>query len=129
MSQVRMSQNKRSRWAWPVIGLVLAVALGVIAYTLAPDTIRLLRRIDSRFITAGIPPAQLRWIFTAILFVIFLTITGFLVAIAVPRPKNFVKEADLASERKSMQDEKKRRKLLARKMASKMRDETKSRQQ
>lgn len=127
-SQVTIARRSRRRWAWPVVGFILAVSLGVIAYALAPSVIQLVRSSLRGFDTSGLAPTTLRWIFTAILFVIFLTIAGLIVAVAAPKPRDTVKYGDLVKEREAMVAEKKRKKLHARRLAQQMREDSRNRQ-
>ncbi|MGQ9907449.1 MAG: hypothetical protein ACUVS2_01310 [Candidatus Flexifilum sp.] len=127
-SQVKVAGRARRRWAWPVVGFILAVSLGVIAYMLAPTVIQLLRTNLRGFDTSGMAPTTLRWIFTAILFVIFITLAGLIVAVAAPKPRDTVKYSDLVKEREAMQAERKRKKIQARRLAQQMREENRKRQ-
>ncbi|MCS7070317.1 MAG: hypothetical protein NZM00_02355 [Anaerolinea sp.] len=127
-SQVKVAVRSRRRWAWPVVGFILAVSLGVIAYMLAPAAIQFVRSTLRGFDTSGMAPTTLRWIFTAILFVIFITLAGLIVAVAAPKPRDTVKYSDLVKEREAMQAERKRKKLQARRLAQQMREENRKRQ-
>lgn len=127
-SQIKVATRGRRRWAWPVVGFILAVSLGVIAYMLAPAAIQLVRTSLRGFDTSGMAPTTLRWIFTAILFVIFLTLAALIVAVAAPKPRNTVKYSDLVKEREAMQAERRRKKIQARKLAQQMREENRKRQ-
>jgi hypothetical protein len=84
---------------WPVIGFVLAVSLIALAYALAPSTLLFLKKNLKNF-----PPItdQLKLFMTFILFLIFLAVTGFAVAIAMPKKKSAVSEKDMVNERKDM---------------------------
>jgi len=127
-SQVKLATRARRRWAWPVVGFILAVSLGVLAYVLAPMVIQFLRSSLRGFDTSGLASTTLRWIFTAILFVIFVTLAGLIVAVAAPKPRGTVKYGDLVKEREAMKIEKKRKKTQARKLAQQMREDARKRQ-
>jgi hypothetical protein len=84
------------------MGLLLAVALGIISYFLAPGVIQLTRRLLPQFSTQGIAGDQLRLIFTALTFVVLLLLTALFVALFMPKKPMLVKESDLKKEREQM---------------------------
>jgi hypothetical protein len=102
MSQIKLADVKRRRGIWPFMGLMLAVALGIISYFLAPTVIRLTGQLLPQFRTGGIPGDQLRLIFSALTFVVLLLVTALLVAIFMPKKPMLVKESDLRKEREQM---------------------------
>jgi len=128
-SEIRIKKTTRKRWAWPVVGFVLLVSLSTLAYMIAPATIVFIRDVAPQFNPAGMPPPQLRLFVAVMLFGIMVTIVAFIVAVLAPKRKDTVKYADLEKERQAMYDEKKRRKLNARKLAHKMREDSRKRQQ
>ncbi|MCI0351545.1 MAG: hypothetical protein L0Z53_19145 [Acidobacteriales bacterium] len=107
MSQITVVEKKRRRGLWPVMGLFMAVALGIIAYFLAPSVIELTKQLLPQFSTGGIPREHLRLIFTFLTFVIMLSFVAFLVAIFMPKKPINVNENDLKKERAQMQAYKK----------------------
>ena len=107
MSQIKLAETRRRRGLWPVMGLLLAIALGIISYFLAPTVIQLTRQLLPQFRTGGIPGDQLRLIFTALTFVVLLLVTALLVAIFMPKKPMLVKESDLKKEREQMLAERK----------------------
>jgi hypothetical protein len=116
MSQIKLADVKRKRGLWPFMGLLLAVALGILSYYLAPTVIQLTRQLLPQFSTRGIPGDQLRLIFTALTFVVLLLVTALLVALFMPKKTMLVKESDLKKEREQMVAYKKADKLRQRKI-------------
>lgn len=116
MSQVRIAEKKRFRGFWPLAGLVMIVALGIISYFLAPSVIDFTRRTLPGFTTAGMAPEQLRLIFTVLIFVVLASFSGLLIAIAAPKRSMHVKEKDLVKERKQMAEYKKYERMRQRRL-------------
>jgi predicted membrane protein len=116
MSQVKLAETKRRRGLWPVMGLLMAIALGVISYFLAPSVIALTRQLLPQFSTRGMPQQQVLLIFTFLTFVILLAFTAFLVAIFMPKKAINVNENDLRKEREKIQAYKKYEKVRQRKI-------------
>jgi hypothetical protein len=102
MSQIVVSEKKRRRGMWPVMGLLLAIALGVISYFIAPGVIDLTKKLLPQFSTRGMSPRDVHLIFTALTFVILLAFAAFLVALFMPKKPINVNEADLKKEREKM---------------------------
>ncbi|MEZ4666715.1 MAG: hypothetical protein R3E39_02130 [Anaerolineae bacterium] len=99
----------RGKAFWPVLGLLLALSAGALAFVAAPGVNELLGRSLRSYpkATAG---NHLDLIMTAILFVIFALIGSLIVAIAVPKKKSTVTEVGLIKDRKMMVNDKKARK-------------------
>lgn len=102
MSQIKLAQTKRRRGLWPVMGLLLAVALGVISYIFAPNIIQLTRQLLPQFRPAGMPQEQLRLVFTVLTFAVLLAFSALLVAIFMPKKRTVIKDTDLKKERDEM---------------------------
>ncbi|MBI5669414.1 MAG: hypothetical protein HZC41_15530 [Chloroflexi bacterium] len=116
------SQSK-TRAFWPVIGFVLAVSLGVLAWALGPAAYEFLR--DNRIINFSIsnyPRATWELIITGVLFVVMLMFASLVVAAARPRQKSEVREKDLVKERDRMVREQKAKKILQREINRQMKD-------
>jgi hypothetical protein len=103
MSQVIVTEKKRKRGLWPVMGLILAVALGIISYFIAPAVIDLTKQLLPQFSTRGMSPRDVHLIFTFLTFVVLMAFVAFLVAIFMPKKAINVNEADLKKEREQMQ--------------------------
>lgn len=98
MSQVTIAKKKQNRGLYPLIGLVLIIAMGVIAYFLAPSVIDFLKTRSAAF-GRGIPADRLLLFVTIGLTLIFSTIASLIVAVARPKKLIDVKESDLMKER------------------------------
>lgn len=126
MSQVRMAETKRSRRAlWPVVGLLLIISMGVLAYFLAPVTIAFLEANLPNFTARGMRPEHLQLVVTAILFVVFVGLVGVIIAIFAPKRAMNIKYSDLAKEREEIVAQQRRKKVEARVLAQKMREDLK----
>ncbi|MFQ3566540.1 MAG: hypothetical protein SNJ59_06040 [Aggregatilineales bacterium] len=104
---MRIAEKKRFRGFWPLAGLIMIVALGILSYFLAPAVIDFTQRTLRGFTTAGMAPEQLRLIFTVLIFVVLASFSGLLIAIAAPKRSTQIKEKDLIKERKRMAEYKK----------------------
>lgn len=106
-------KQTRNSAFWPLLGLLLAVSLGIVAYVLAPGTITILDNALPNFPPSGVDPNTLRLIIAAIVFVILILIAGLIVAVSMPRQKDrtMVSEKTLMKERQDMVLEKKARKV------------------
>lgn len=116
------SQSK-TRAYWPVIGFVLALSLGVIAWALGPAGYNFLR--DNRivnFAITNISRATWELIISGVLFVVLLMFASLVVAAARPKQKSEVREKDLVKERDKMVREQKAKKVLQREINRKMKD-------
>lgn len=98
MSQATIAKKKRNRGLYPLIGLVLIIAMGVIAYFLAPSVIDFLKGQNARF-GQGMPADRLLLFVTVGLTLILSTISSLIVAVARPKKLIDVKESDLMKER------------------------------
>lgn len=112
--------KKGIRRYWPVFGFLMVIALGAIAYVLAPAAIDVTRKIIPQFRGSELPKLQMQWIFTGVVFVILGLIAAAIVALTAPRSKMNVKESSLTKEREAMlrerQLQKKRQQDINRKM-------------
>ncbi len=116
MSQARIAEKKTRRALWPVMGLILAVALGAIAWFskeavigILPATVRI--QLDR------LPGIQGELAVAAFIFVIMLGIVAIIVAVAAPKRRINVKEKDMFKERDKMLRDNAARERLAKKMA------------
>jgi len=120
MSQVRIAEKKgKSKAFWPIIGLVLAVALGIIAWFIAPYVRDFVFTRFPNSITAfnTMPDQQQLIIFTAAVFLLLGSLVAMIVAFAVPKDSSRVKDKDLVKEQKALREEirkqKKRKQYMA----------------
>ncbi|MCA0453302.1 MAG: hypothetical protein LCI00_04940 [Chloroflexi bacterium] len=105
-----MNKKKESRGKafWPVLGLLLAISAGLLAWVFTNPTIDFLKKNLRSF-----PPATptVTLIVGVILFALLILIFSLLVAIAVPKRKSDVNEAKLVKERSEMVRAKAARKI------------------
>lgn len=116
MSQVRLQEKKFNRALWPVIGFILAVALGAIAWMLQPTVITFLRRTSPRVREAvrDLPDWQVEVLVAFIIFILLAVLAALIVAVLSPKKKAIVKDIDLVKERKAILLEHKRDKVRQR---------------
>jgi hypothetical protein len=107
---------------WPVLGFIMLVMLGIVAYILAPEVINLAKRTFPSFRGTELPALQMRLGFTFMVFVVFLAITGAILAAFAPKRALNVREGDLAKERKEMIDRKAMERKRQRKINSELRN-------
>lgn len=116
MTQMRMAEKKRSRALFPVMGLLLGVAVGLISWFSAPEILKLLPT-NLRTLFQRLPGNQEQIWFAVFMFVVLMAIFSILIAIASPKKKVNVKDSDIMKERRAMLNEKANRQYQARKIA------------
>jgi len=128
MSQVRIAEKKRSRALWPVIGLLLAVALLAISYVLAPILVTWLRSISPQFSQGvrAMTTSTVNLLFTGLLFLVLGALSALIIALLAPKKAINVKYTDLIKERDAIEAEKKRRRLQQRKFNQQFRESIKN---
>lgn len=83
-----MHQSKRKRSPYrPLIGFLLAVGVGVVAWIIAPTVIAWLASILPGFRGNELPLATLRPIFTALIVMITLVLFALIMALLTPKDK------------------------------------------
>ena len=98
-----MAHPKAKRSAYtPVIGLLIAVVLGVIAWLIAPGVIHALAVALPNFAGNELPPTTMRAAFTAIIVVLALIIFGLVAALTTKKDDQSANEARLEKERDAM---------------------------
>jgi len=107
---------------WPVLGFIMLVMLGIVAYILAPEAIKIAHRMFPSFTGRELPDWQMKAGFTFIVFVVFLAIAGAILAVFAPKRALNVREGDLAKERKEMIDRKAMERKRQRKINSELRN-------
>lgn len=121
--RVRKAKGTSIRAFFPILGLILMIAFGVVAYVLAPLLTNLL---DSSGLIAGLPPElyeRMDLISGIIIFVVMMLSTALLYAIVAPKPKKVVTERDLDRERKARIAAEQEAKLRKKKVQAKMAEE------
>jgi hypothetical protein len=121
----RQAEKKSRRGLWPVYGLLMAIALGAIAYVTAP---LLFNFVDSRspnFSIGNLSKDQVLLLFAGIIFFVLLGIATLVLGLTVPKKKSEVLDATLVKERKAMDAEKRARKKRQMEIARKLREQNK----
>lgn len=101
----------RGKAFWPVVGFLLALSAGILAFVFTDPAIAALRSSLRNF---PAPNATIRLIVGIILFAILAMLFSLAVAITVPRKKSAVTEIQVAKNRKVMVNEKAARKIKQR---------------
>ncbi|MBZ0284957.1 MAG: hypothetical protein K8L97_29750 [Anaerolineae bacterium] len=114
MSNRNAKPKSKMQAFWPIIGLMLILALGFISWVLAPPVIGFLGGVLPNFPPAEIPPDTMQIFITVVLFVLMSLIISLIVAAAAPRKRSAVNEKSLTKERALMVEEKKKQKLRQR---------------
>jgi|FLYN01.1.fsa_nt_gi hypothetical protein len=123
MSQVRQAEKKgKNKAFWPLIGFLLALAAGILAWFLRDPVYDLLARSPAipNFPPPGIAPAQMKLLVAVALFTIILGLAGLIIALAAPRNPVWVKEKDLMKERSRVVKEKELKKARQREINRQM---------
>ena len=121
----RQAEKKSRRGLWPVYGLVMAIALGAIAYITAPLLLQFVKGRSPNFSIGNLPPEHVELLFAGIIFFVLLGIATLILGMTVPRNKNEVMDATLVKERKAMDAEKRARKKRQLEIARKLREQNK----
>lgn len=87
---------------WPVIGFLMLVAIAIMSWFLAPQAIELAKDIVPRFTGRELPALTMQILFTVLLTGILGSLSALLLALALPKPKDQVREGDLLKEREAM---------------------------
>ncbi len=114
MSTRSPKPKSRTQAFWPIIGLLLILALGFMAWVFAPPVIGFLSRTLPNFPPAEVPADTMQIFMTVVLFVLTGMIVSLIVAAAAPRKKSAVTEKNLVKERATMVEEKRKQKLRQR---------------
>ncbi len=129
MTQVRMQEKKQSRALWPVMGLIMGLALLALAAVLVepvmtalPDNVEQQLRnmpllIRPELLNLGISINQGQAAVGAAIFVVLLSIVAIIVAVAAPKRKIHVRESEMLKARNASITEAKARAKLAQKIA------------
>ncbi len=121
-----MSNNNsggQMRAFWPVLGFVLAISFGVLAWALGPAGYEFLR--DNRivnFAASNVSRDVWEWVIRGVIFVILLMLASLIVAAARPRQVTDVREKDLAKERIQLRKDIRSKKELQRRINKQMKD-------
>jgi hypothetical protein len=116
-------EKKQRRGMWPVYGLFMAIALGAISYVLSPELLKFIRQRSPNFSIGTLPEDQVLLFFGGIIFLILLSFGTLIIAAAVPKKKNQVKDAELVREKKAIEAEQRARKKRQLEIQRKTRDQ------
>lgn len=95
------SERRRSALT-PIIGFLLAIILGGVAWLVAPDLIRWLARTLPNFAGNELPLSTTRPIFTALIVLLTLIAVGLFAALVAPRDRQRTSAAQLEQEREAL---------------------------
>ena len=107
-------KQKRSS-STPIIGLIIAVVLGVIAWLIAPTVIHALAVAIPNFAGNELPLTTTRVAFTAIIVVLALIVIGLVAALTTKKDDHSANEAKLEKEREVMRRQQKNARAQQRK--------------
>jgi hypothetical protein len=110
-----------ARRYWPIIGFVLIVVLGVIAYVLAPSVYEATKDLFPAFRTPGIKRQTILIGYTIVIFLVLTVVAGGVVALAQPKPKIKITDKELMKLRQETLDRKEEDKKRMRKVNREMR--------
>ena len=111
---MKKAQRKRSPYT-PIIGLMLAIALGVVGWLIAPGVIDWLAATLPSFDVNALPLSISRPIFTAILVVVTLIVFALVAALLAPKDAQKASESKLEQERTALRRRQKAERVQARK--------------
>jgi predicted PurR-regulated permease PerM len=113
MTRPRKKKSKMQAYG-PAVGLLLAVAGGVLAYAVSKPVDDILKQHLTGF--RQMPPDRLQIFTTVVIFIVFVLLVSLIVAAAAPRKKTIVSEKQMVKDREAMINEKKMTKLRREKM-------------
>ena len=118
--------KKKLKGMWPVYGFLMALALGAIAFVLAPNVQRMVIQITrGNFTGQELPPEQMRLVFTGIIFLVLGSIAALIVAFAMPKKKSQVQDAEMRKHKEVIKKEDRARKVRSRVIEHEMKKQNK----
>ncbi|MCK6578153.1 MAG: hypothetical protein L6Q98_08630 [Anaerolineae bacterium] len=122
-SQVKIAEEKRRRWALPVVGLILILALSVIAYFLAPYVQETISDLFPAFRRDGMSRQTYQLVVAGFTLGVLLLVATLAVSLGGRRKRPLdVKNTTLEKERAAMIAGKKAMKKRQRRLNQEMRD-------
>jgi uncharacterized membrane protein len=121
--RVRKARGTSIRAFFPILGLILMIAFGAVAYVLAPSLTTIL---ENSGLIGGLSPElyeRMDLISGVIIFMVMMLFTGLIYAIVAPKPKRAVTERDLDRERKARIAAEQAAKVQKKKIQAKMAEE------
>ena len=124
-SQIKQAERKKNRAFWPVIGFILAVAIGIFAWFIAPEVSAFLLRKLPQLGTAGTVQSIRPFVAVGIFLItggITVLIVAAMVSANTPKDPTKVKEKELIKQRnmqiRSKEARKRRQQDINRQMKS-----------
>ncbi|HEX2906938.1 MAG TPA: hypothetical protein VHO69_08765 [Phototrophicaceae bacterium] len=113
--------GSRNKAFWPVMGFVMALSFGVLAYALKGVGYDFLRDNHIvRFSITGISRGTWEWVIAGVIFVILAMLSSLIVAAARPKQKSEIREKDIEKEREKMRRDIKAKKELQKRINRQM---------
>jgi len=115
-------QRLRRRGLWPLMGALMAVSLGFIAYSIGPSIANFAKKQFPDLANSGLSSNQLNLVASGVVFLVFFGLAAVIVALAIPRDSKAKQSTYkvLAKERqakiKAQDRRKRRRQEVARQM-------------
>jgi hypothetical protein len=106
-------QRKRSSFT-PLLGLLIAVVLGVVAWFAAPGVLNWLAGALPNFAGNELPLSTSRPVFTIIIMVLALVVFGLVAALVTPKDTRTAREANIEKEREAMRRQQKAERMRSR---------------
>lgn len=115
---MKAKPKPRSAAFWPIIGLMVLLSAGAIAYFAGPAVVDWMdeSNVVRGFPPSGVPESTVDWILRFIVFVVVFLLVSLAVAAAVPKKKTMVNEKQLSKQRQEMVNSKKAMKIRQRAM-------------
>ncbi|GIL08876.1 MAG: hypothetical protein BroJett033_3870 [Chloroflexota bacterium] len=122
MGEYRIKAKPKRRGMWPVIGLVLALALGVIAWVVAPAVYAFIRQRLPAFSIGAFTEQQMTIFVAVLVFALLVALASVIVAAFAPRRGKYdTRDAALRKEKNAMLREERERKERRREVEAKTR--------
>ncbi|MBZ0302618.1 MAG: hypothetical protein K8J31_22935 [Anaerolineae bacterium] len=128
LQDYKMPEKRKRRGLWPVYGLMMAIALGGIAYIASPLLLQYIRRRSPQFSVGNLTDQQAALLFAGIIFLALLALVTMLLTLAVPKKKSQVLDKQLVQEKKEMEAARRARKKRQLEIERKMREENRRRE-
>lgn len=119
MGQYRVKTERKKRGMWPLIGLILALALGAISWIAAPAVYAFLRQRLPQLNSGAFSEQQMTLFVAILVFALLAALAALIVAAFAPRKgKHDTRDAALRKEKNAMLREEQERKKRKREVAA-----------